>query len=77
MVSGLQTLLGRIVVEAAREDLAVRPTNAYAFRREASLHRALMPLLLAADWAREWGDQMVVATLDVKAAFPSVPLSWA
>lgn len=57
VVYGLRKLLGRSVIETAREDLEVRHRNTSAFRRRASLDRALMPLLLAAEGAKERGDQ--------------------
>lgn len=72
VVSGLQKLRRRSAIEAARGDIEVGHTDAYAFKRGASVDKALIPLLLAAERAKEWVDQMVVATLDVKAAFPSV-----
>lgn len=75
VVSWLQKLGGRVLLESARE--LVKSSNAYACRHRFSLDRAVMPLLLAADRAVEWGTGIVAGMFDVASAFPSVPFGLA
>lgn len=55
------------MTEAARPNIVVERARAFAYRQGVSLDRAVVPLILVADRAKEWGTELVIATFDVAA----------